>query len=103
MVKVVCAVPECSNTLPKGQRKFCSDKCRQLIDKRKWRAKKNGEVYILPEKKSNLKANEPKKKSTAKDGRASARRGETYEYFVKDNMPQEILNEELNREDAAKI
>jgi|TARA_R100001082_G_scaffold48876_1_gene26385 endogenous inhibitor of DNA gyrase (YacG/DUF329 family) len=103
MVNVVCAVPECSNTLPKGQRKFCSDKCRQLIDKRKWRAKQNGEVYILPEKKSNLKANEPKKKSTAKDGRASARRGETYEYFVKDNMPQEILNEELNREDAAKI
>ena len=45
MVNVVCAVPECSNTLPKGQRKFCSTKCRQLVDKRKSRAKEKGEVY----------------------------------------------------------
>ena len=49
MVNVVCAVPECSNTLPKGQRKFCSTKCRQLVDKRKSRAKEKGEVYISPE------------------------------------------------------
>ena len=67
MVNVVCAVPECSNSLPKGQRKFCSDKCRQLIDKRKWRAKKNGEVYILPEKKTNANAKKPKKETKSED------------------------------------
>ena len=65
MVNIVCAVPDCANLLPKGQRKFCSDKCRQKIDKRKWRAKQDGEVYILPEKKSNTKAKKPKKPTKA--------------------------------------
>ena len=103
MVNVVCAVPECSNLLPKGQRKFCSDKCRQLIDKRKWRAKKNGEVYILEDKKTNIKAKEPKKKSTAKDGRVSARRGDVYDKFVQDGLVKEVLEDEITRDDAAKI
>jgi endogenous inhibitor of DNA gyrase (YacG/DUF329 family) len=103
MVNVVCAVPECSNLLPKGQRKFCSDKCRQLVDKRKWRAKQNGEVYILEEKKTNLKAKEPKKKTTAKDGRVSARRGDVYEKFVRDGLVQEVLQDDISRDDAAKI
>ena len=103
MVNVVCAVPECSNLLPKGQRKFCSDKCRQLIDKRKWRAKKNGEVYILEDKKTNIKAKEPKKKTTAKDGRVSARRGDIYDKFVQDGLVKEVLQDEITRDDAAKI
>ena len=103
MVNVVCAVPECSNLLPKGQRKFCSDKCRQLIDKRKWRAKKNGEVYVLEEKQTNIKAKKPKKKSTAKDGRVNARRGDVYEKFVNDGLVQEVLQDDITRDDAAKI
>ena len=66
MVNVVCAVPECSNTLPKGQRKFCSTKCRQLVDKRKSRAKEKGEVYLLPEKNLILKLSNLKNKRRLK-------------------------------------
>ena len=103
MVNVVCAVPECSNTLPKGQRKFCSTKCRQLVDKRKSRAKEKGEVYLLPEKKSNAKAKQPKKQTQAEDGRASARRGPKYENFVAEGIVHEVLGDEITRDDAADL
>ena len=103
MVNLVCAVPDCTNVLPKGQRKFCSAKCRQLIDKRKSRAKDKGELYVLPDKKTNINANKPKRVSNAEDGRASVRRGDKYEVFVKDKMADDILSENLARGDAAKI
>ena len=103
MVNVVCAVPDCANLLPKGQRKFCSDKCRQLIDKRKWRAKKNGEVYILPEKKTNANAKKPKKETKSEDGRASARRGNVYNKFIQDGIIYEVLQESITRDEAAKL
>ena len=103
MVNVVCAVPDCANLLPKGQRKFCSDKCRQLIDKRKWRAKKNGEVYILPDKKTNVKAKKPKKETKSEDGRATARRGNIYDKFIKDGIIHEVLQDSITRDEAATL
>ena len=103
MVNIVCAVPDCANLLPKGQRKFCSDKCRQLIDKRKWRAKKNGEVYILAEKKTNENAKKPMKETKSEDGRASARRGNIYEKFIQDGIIHEVLQDSITRDEAAKL
>ncbi len=89
----LCYAAGCHRPLPKGKRKYCSDRCYNRISMQKKRAKKKGiewtqetDVLKIPSKKN-----------------VQSRRGKVYNDIVESGLAEEILKEKNTLSDVAKI
>ena len=89
----LCYAAGCHRPLPKGKRKYCSDRCYNRISMQKKRAKKKGiewtqetDVLTIPSKKN-----------------VQSRRGKVYNDIVESGLAEEILKEKNTLSDVAKI
>ena len=89
----ICYAAGCHRPLPKGKRKYCSDRCYNRISMQKKRAKKKGiewtqeiDVLEIPSKKN-----------------VQSRRGKVYNDIVESGLAEEILKEKNTLSDVAKI
>ena len=89
----ICYAAGCHRPLPKGKRKYCSDRCYNRISMQKKRAKKKGiewtqetDVLKIPSKKN-----------------VQSRRGKVYNDIVESGLAEEILKEKNTLSDVAKI
>ena len=97
MPNIVCELPDCNNTLPKGQRKYCSKQCKWNRDKRVQRAKEDGKEYIIEKK----DINKSPTLSKDKEGRTSARRGPLYKKFIELNYARDMAEERITQAEVA--
>ena len=83
MTAVQCARHDCVELLPKGRRKFCSERCSNVVHVRKFRASKKSpdDWRVKPVNQPVLDEDE------SADGRGSMRRGPEYERFVEEGGP----------------
>ena len=89
----LCYAAGCHRPLPKGKRKYCSDRCYNRISMQKKRAKKKGiewtqetDVLTIPSKKN-----------------VQSRRGKVYNDIIESGLAEEILKEKNTLSDVAKI
>ena len=90
----LCYAAGCHRPLPKGRRKFCSERCSNRIQMQKKRAKKAGleweqedDVLEIPSEKRNV----------------SARRGKVYTDIIESNLAKEILEEKITISEVATV
>jgi hypothetical protein len=97
MPNIVCELPDCDNTLPKGQRKYCSKQCKWNRDKRVQRAKEIGKEYVVEKK----EINKSPTFSKDKDGRTSPRRGPLYQKYIELGYARDMAAERITQAEVA--
>lgn len=92
----VCDLHGCDKPLPKGRRRYCSDKCRTTASMRRYRAKQRGQS--APDARGKV-SNLPGRIEVAGDGRVSARTAPNW--FVESGWYEAIDNGAMTHAEVA--
>ena len=90
----LCYAGGCHRPLPKGKRKFCSDRCSNRINMQKKRARKAGTEWVQEDDSLNIPSQKPS---------VATRRGQVYEDIKSSGLAQEIYEKTITLTDVAKI
>jgi len=92
--KQLCYAGGCHKVLPAKARKFCSDRCRNRVNKQKARAKEAGKEWTQVDDKLNI----PSKKKNVQ-----TRRGKVYEDLKESGLAESILKKKMTLSDVARV
>ena len=92
--KQLCYAGGCHKVLPAKARKFCSDRCRNRVNKQKARAKEAGKEWTQVDDKLNI----PSKKKNVQ-----TRRGKVYEDLKESGLAENILKKKMTLSDVARV
>ena len=92
--KKICYAAGCHRPLPKGKRKYCSDKCSNRINMQKKRARKAGVEWSQEEDTLNI----PSQKTNV-----ASRRGQVYEDIKESGLALDLYEKKINLTEVAKI
>ena len=82
----ICFAAGCKRLLPRGRRKFCSDKCSNRIHMQKKRAAKIGKEWKQDEETLTIPSEIEAKRNV------QSRRGTVYKDIVESGLAQDILD-----------
>ena len=92
--KQLCYAGGCHKVLPAKARKFCSERCRNRVNKQKARAKEAGKEWTQVDDKLNI----PSKKKNVQ-----TRRGKVYEDLKESGLAENILKKKMTLSDVARV
>ncbi len=90
----LCYAGGCHRPLPKGKRKYCSDRCANRINMQKKRARKAGKEWQQEDDSLDIPSQKPS---------VATRRGQVYEDIKSSGLAQEIYEKTITLTDVAKI
>ena len=92
--KQLCYAGGCHKVLPAKARKFCSERCRNRVNKQKARAKEAGKEWTQVDDKLNI----PSQKKNVQ-----TRRGKVYEDLKESGLAENILKKKMTLSDVARV
>ena len=92
--KQLCYAGGCHKVLPAKARKFCSERCRNRVNKQKARAKQAGKEWTQVDDKLNI----PSQKKNVQ-----TRRGKVYEDLKESGLAEDILKKKMTLSDVARV
>lgn len=104
MTAVICGRHDCSELLPPGRHRYCSDRCRATVGTRRYRAKRgNRAVVAAVEADARTKPSNVERidRDESTDGRASARGGPGYDRFVETGWAETLDQGLASQQQAA--